>query len=87
MYDKQRSDERFALTTKCHLDMSGITYDCLVDNISANGASIDITLSDHGEIREGEMGTLHVLLLTPVTYSCKVVRIDSNRIGLQFTGN
>ena len=87
MNDKQRSDERFALTTKCHLDISGITYDCLVDNISTTGASIDITTSGRRELHAGDMGTLHVLLLTPVIYPCKVVRIDSNHIGLQFVGD
>ena len=87
MYDKARSDERLTLKTECHLDMNGITYNALIDNISAVGASIEITALAQKDINVGDMGTLHVLLLSPVQYLCKIVRIDANQIGLQFVDN
>jgi PilZ domain len=84
MNEKQRSDNRVALLTKCQLDINGRKYSCLVDNISTTGAAIEMTVLDHDDIQVGEMGTLNVLLLSPVRYRCRVVRIDSNQIGVQF---
>ncbi len=79
-----RSDERLTFITKCQLDINGIKYNCLVENISTAGALIEMTASDQNCIHVGEMGTLDVLLLAPVKYRCKVVRINSNQIALQF---
>jgi hypothetical protein len=84
MINKQRSDERVNFITKCRLDINGTIYDGLVDNISTTGASIEMTDSGQIDIHVGDMGTLKVLLLSPVKYLCKVVRINSNQIGLQF---
>ncbi|WP_223922358.1 PilZ domain-containing protein [Geobacter sp. AOG2] len=84
MSEKQRSDNRVALLTKCQLDIKGRTYNCLVDNISTTGAAIEMTVADHDDIQVGETATLNVLLLSPVTYRCKVVRISSDQIGVQF---
>ncbi|HEX9023229.1 MAG TPA: PilZ domain-containing protein [Geobacteraceae bacterium] len=81
---KQRSDERLTFVTKCLLDINGKTYDCLVDNISTAGALIEMTASGETCIQVGDTGTLNVLLLAPVTYHCKVVRITSKHIALQF---
>lgn len=87
MHAKQRSDERVKFTTKCQLDINGKKYNCLVDNISTTGASIEMTASEQNYIQVGEMGTLKVLLLSPVKYLCKVVRVNSNQIGLHFVGH
>ena len=84
MYDKQRNDERVNVITKCSLDINGTKYYCILDNISTIGASIEIDASDKNNIQIGDVGTLHVLLLSTVQYLCKVVRADSNRVGLQF---
>jgi hypothetical protein len=87
--DSHRSDERLNLTTKCRLDISGKVYDCIVDNISTVGAAIDITditLSNKHFLQVGEMGTLNVLLLSPVKFHCKVVRVSSKQIGVEFVG-
>jgi len=84
MYDKQRSDERFNIITKCSLNINDTMYDCIVVNISTVGASIEINASDQFNIHIGDIGTLYVLLLSTVQYLCKVVRTDSNRVGLQF---
>jgi hypothetical protein len=87
MYDKARSDERLTLKTGCQLDANGMIYDALIDNISTVGASIEIAELAQKDIKVGDTGTLHVLLLSPVQYLCKVVRIDANQIGLQFVDN
>ncbi len=87
MYDKQRSDERINIITKCSLDINGTKYYGILDNISTIGASIEINTSDKINIQIGDIGTLHVLLLSTVQYLCKVVRTDSNRVGLQFIAN
>ena len=82
--DKQRSDSRVELLTKCQLEIKGIKYDCLVNNISTTGASVEMTTIDLDHIQVGDTGKLDVLLLSPVTYHCWVVRISSDRIGVNF---
>jgi hypothetical protein len=84
MSNKTRNDERVNIITKCSFDVKGSKYDCILDNISTIGASIEINASDQNIIQIGDVGTLHVLLLSTVQYFCKVVRTDSKRIGLQF---
>jgi PilZ domain. len=84
MNKKQRSDNRVEFLTKCQLDINGRTHNCLVDNISTTGAAIEMTVAGQDDIRVGETGTLNVLLLSPVTYQCRVVRISANLIGVQF---
>jgi len=84
MNGKQRSDNRVALLTKCQFDINGRKYNCLVDNISTTGAAIEMTVSDQDDIQVGEIGTLNVLLLSPVQYQCRVVRISSDQVGVQF---
>jgi hypothetical protein len=66
------------------LDINGSKYDGLVDNISTTGASVELAASGQIDIQVGDKGTLNVLLLSPVNYMCKVVRINSNKVGLQF---
>jgi hypothetical protein len=79
-----RNDDRQTFDTKCILDINGTTYQCRMDNFSTAGASIEMTDSDCERIKIGEMGTLTVTLLTNVDYPCKVVRVTSTQISLQF---
>jgi|SRR6185369_4902316 len=81
---KRRSDERLDLTTQCRLDIGGKVFDCIVDNISTVGASIDITFTKTHIFQVGETGTLNVLLLSPVRFNCKVVRMNSTQICVEF---
>ena len=80
---KQRSDARVALVTKCLLESNGEKYECLVHNISTTGASIELNTDEH-HVHVGDLVTFNVLLLSPVTYHCKVVRIESHHIGLKY---
>jgi len=84
MFVKARKDERVNVITKCSLEIKGKRYVCILDNISTTGASIELNGSDQNNIHIGDVGTLHVLLLSMVQYLCKVVRTDTNGIGLQF---
>ena len=82
--DKQRSDSRVELLTRCRLEIQGRKYDCLVDNISTTGASVEVPAKELNHIQVGDMGKLDVLLLSPVSYHCRVVRISSEQIGVHF---
>lgn len=85
-HEQQRGESRVELLTKCRLTIKGKKYNCLVDNISTMGAAVEMSDdSNYDCIRVGDMGSLVVLLLSPVTYHCKVVRMDSNLIGVKFT--
>jgi hypothetical protein len=80
-----RSDERIEYITKCELDIRGTIHKCLLYNLSATGASVEMTSSDQNYIQEGEIGMLTVLLSSsPVKYLCTVVRVKSTQICLQF---
>jgi len=81
---KVRIDDRQTFDTKCTLDINGTKYKCQMDNLSTAGASIEMKVSDCERVKIGEMGTLTVTLLTNVDYPCKVVRINSTQISLQF---
>jgi hypothetical protein len=82
--EQQRSESRVEFLTKCQLEINGNKYNCLVDNISTTGAAVEMADTDQDCIQVGDTGTLDVLLLSPVTYRCRVVRTDSNLIGVQF---
>jgi hypothetical protein len=79
-----RSDDRQTFETKCTLDINGTKYHCQMGNLSTAGASIEITDPDYERIKIGEIGRLTVTLLTNVDYPCKIVRIKSTQISLQF---
>jgi hypothetical protein len=66
------------------LDINGTKYHCQMGNLSTAGASIEITDPDYERIKIGEIGRLTVTLLTNVDYPCKIVRIKSTQISLQF---
>lgn len=87
MSDTFRSDERIPFTTNGLLDIRGEKYSCLVDNISSTGVLIEVNDTDYERIRLGDIGSVSILLLSPVSYACRVVRIDSNLIGLHFLGH
>lgn len=84
MFDKTRNEERVNVVTRCTLDIKGTRFDCIVDNISTEGASVKFIGSDQNDIHIGDQGTLNVLLLSVVQYLCRVVRIDTDGVGLQF---
>lgn len=57
---------------------------CMLENISNHGALICIMDPVGGIMQQGDIICLKTILLSPVEYQCKVTRIDSNRIAVQF---
>lgn len=84
MYDKERNDERVAFKTRCLLDINGSRYACLVNNISTLGALVEVDSPQQELFQLGDLGTVNILLLSPVSYPCRIVRIDDNQIALNF---
>ena len=82
-----RGNARVEYITKCEFDIKGIVHKCLLDNLSTTGASVEMTSSYQDYIQVGEIGTLTILLSSPVKYLCTVVRIKSTQLGLQFLDN
>jgi hypothetical protein len=86
MSDIHRSDERLPFISTCLLDINGNKISCIIDNISSEGALIEVSDSDQSSLHTGEIGILKALLLSPVEYFCRIIRISSNKIGLKFIG-
>lgn len=84
MHNIKRSDERLKFVSNGQIDINGTKYNCLVDNISTIGALIEVTASEQKHILVGEMLILYMVLLSPVKFLCKVIRINIDQIGLQF---
>lgn len=78
---------RLHCETTCILNYGGINYQGTVENISLTGALIKLSGIVPDTIRPGEICGL-MLCSDPdqcsVKYTCKVARIDSARIGVQF---
>jgi hypothetical protein len=87
MYDKERSDERVTILTKCILEIEGKKFDCLVENISTEGALIVVDKTSQRSISVGDKGIIKVLLLSPVNYVCSIVRKCREHVGLKFAEN
>jgi hypothetical protein len=81
---KERSDERITFISKGLLGDKGEKFPCLLGNISTTGALIEMGGGVADIIQVGDICTLDVVLLRPVTYTCKVVHRDAVHVGLQF---
>ena len=82
--DKKRVDQRVDYVSKCLLNVHGTGYSGILENISKDGASIEIIDTLPDTVNCGDTCILNVLLLSPVKYSCKILRMDASRIALQF---
>ena len=81
---KKRNDQRINYISKCLLEIRGTRYFGLLENISTTGASIEMLGISPSNIHRGDVCTLTTLLLSPVKYSCIILRADSTQIALQF---
>jgi hypothetical protein len=84
MYDKERLDARVTILTKCILEIENKKFDCLVENISTEGALIKVDKTSQGFISVGDTGIIKVLLLSPVNFVCSIVRKYPEHVGLKF---
>lgn len=79
-----RSDQRITYVSNSLLKINGISYHCYLENISTTGALLEINENIGDTIRIDDVCSLDVLLLSPVKYSCKVVHVSNNKVGLKF---
>jgi hypothetical protein len=82
--NKNRHAERLPWVSKGVLEVNNSKYECFLDNISDEGALIRFIETDVPALIPGTVCTLKVILLNVVEYPCKVVRVNSPQVGLQF---
>lgn len=57
---------------------------CSLENISHQGALIKINGPINQILQLGDLLRLKALLLTPVEFKCRVTRVDTDQIAVQF---
>jgi len=78
---------RILCDSLCVLNFQGNNYQGMIDNVSLSGALVRLQSSQPPGIKPGDECGLMLCSdpgVCPVRYTCKVVRIDSNYIGLEF---
>lgn len=78
---------RIPCNSLCTLIYQDVTYQGMIDNVSLSGTLVRLHESAPPGIRAGDDCTLMLCSdpgICPVKYTCKVARIDSNCIGLEF---
>jgi hypothetical protein len=84
--DNKRFDERIDYISNCILIYNDEEFTGLLNNISTTGALIEMNGPFPHGIKCEDACTLKVLLLSPVKYSCKIVHLEADHVGLQFLG-
>jgi len=90
LYDVQRQGWRVECGDKCVLKHSGKRTECVLIDLSISGVLISCTGDVAENIYPGEICGIHLCgdsQVCPSEIACRVVRRDSDRIGLQFPGN
>ena len=87
MYSPPRKGLRVGCNDKCLLHYNGITYQCLLENISISGALLLVCDLPPATIHLGD--TCGLLLCTdptvcPGEYKSRVTRLGPSRIALRF---
>lgn len=87
MLSDKRSGNRLASATECVLYHCGSKYSGVLEDISISGALVSMTNSLPYVVQLGDQCGLECCgeLYCPDECSSKVVRIDSHKVGLQFT--
>jgi len=80
----KRSDQRITYVSNSLLKINEVSYHCFLENISTTGALLEIDDIISDTIHIDDVCSLDVLLLSPVKYTCKVVHINNNKVGLKF---
>ena len=81
---KNRHAERLPWVSNGILEVRNSKYECILDNISDEGALIRFVDVDVPTLNPGTVCTLKVILLNVVEYPCIVVRATLPQVGLQF---
>jgi hypothetical protein len=78
---------RIPCNSLCLLSYQGVEYQGMIDNVSLSGALVRLQGPAPLGIRSGDECGLMLCSdpgICPVRYSCRVIRIDSDCIGLEF---
>ena len=83
----KREHLRVNCSSPCILNYDGIGYQVLLDNISLSGALVKVGNEPPDSLYIG--ATVDLMLcnntdLCPTKYACKVVRLESSDIGINF---
>lgn len=79
--------DRIVCEAKCILNFDGFDFQGVIENISLSGALIKLNDKITNSIQPGD--TCDMIFcnnpdLYPVKYTCKVIRLDSAIIGIEF---
>jgi len=82
-------NSRLNSNSSCLLNYNGINYKVSLENVSLDGAllklngitTINLKPNDLCDLTLGKAKDLY-----PTKYACKVVRFDTERVGVQFLG-
>jgi len=78
---------RILCDAKCILNFDGFDYHGMIENVSLSGALLKLNDKMPIGMRPGDRCDLMLCDNSdycPIKYSCKVIRIDSEIIGVQF---
>jgi hypothetical protein len=85
--DKRMHGSRIVCEAKCILNFDGFDYQGVIENISLSGALIKLNDKMPVNIHPGDKCDMIFCSnpdLYPVKYTCKVIRLDSAIIGIEF---
>ena len=87
MLSDRRDGQRVTGASQCFMYHCGSKYSGILEDISMSGALVSVTNSLPYVVQLGDACGLECSgdLFCPDEYSSKVVRIDSHKVGLQFT--
>jgi hypothetical protein len=83
---KNRHTERLPWVSKGIMEVNSSKYECILDNISDEGALIRFkdTDAEVPVLKPGAVCRLKVVLLNVIEYPCKIVRVNYPQAGLVF---
>ncbi|MHB8122135.1 MAG: PilZ domain-containing protein [Desulfuromonadaceae bacterium] len=82
--DKKRIDDRVVFISLGLVDGISEQVACTLENISPRGALVRMSGPVPDTIQMGDIIHLKTILLSPVEFESKVVRIDADQIAVQF---
>ena len=88
LYDVPRQGWRLTCGDKCVLSHNGKSAECLLIDISISGVQVSCAEEFAKTVNPGDVCGIYLcsdLQLCPSEIVCKVVRRDSESIGLQFS--
>ncbi|MBV5340058.1 MAG: PilZ domain-containing protein [Deltaproteobacteria bacterium] len=81
---KKRTDDRVVFISMGMVNGNTEQVSCTLENISPAGALVRMSGPVPETIQKGDIIHLKTILLSPVELKCKVVRIDTDQIAVQF---